>query len=70
MQMTVPLTIVCGGFKIGAGDVVVPGVLKTGQADGATLPVSIEADIPRFRRNLAVMLREAADEIEYGDFDS
>ncbi len=69
MEMTVPLTIVCGGFEIGAGDVVVPGTVKTGPADGMTLPVSVEADIPGFRANLAVMLRDAAAEIERCDFD-
>lgn len=70
LEMKVPLTIVCGGFEIGAGDVTVPALAKTGTLDGKTLPVSIEADLSGFRANLAAMLREAADTIQHGDFAS
>lgn len=63
-DMTIPAVLVCGQVEAAIGEVTVPAIVRTAQAEGDVLPFSIEADMPAFRANLAALLREAADEIE------
>lgn len=61
---TMPITITCGEYEIGSGEVDVPINVKIAPADDGPLPVSAEMNLPGFRRNLVAFLREAADAIE------
>lgn len=64
VNKTMPITITCGEYEIGHGEVDVPVNVKIGPADGGPLPVSAEMNLPGFQRNLVAFLREAADTIE------
>lgn len=69
--LSVPVQLAIGDIEVDLGAVDVPLNLTTGKPGpdphgGAQLPISIDVDMPAFRRGLAAQLREAATRIEYG----
>ena len=64
-ELTLDVYLRCGDrVEAAIGEVTVPMIVTAGRAEGDVLPFSIAADMPAFRRNLAALLREAADTIE------